>query len=90
MFKEAVQIEKSFITDAIPVKLIGMNADLMGQYIEFVADRLVQELGYKKIFNVSNPFDFMDMNPRIFPFNILFFNIAHARGCSFFISTAET
>lgn len=58
---EAVQIEKEFILEALPVKLIGMNSDLMSQYIEFVADRLLQELGNEKIYNVSNPFDFMDM-----------------------------
>jgi ribonucleoside-diphosphate reductase beta chain len=58
---EAVEIEKEFILDALPVKLIGMNSDLMSQYIEFVADRLLTELGNEKIFNVSNPFDFMEM-----------------------------
>ena len=58
---DAVEIEKEFITDALPVKLIGMNSDLMSQYIEFVADRLLNELIGKKIYNVSNPFDFMDM-----------------------------
>ncbi len=58
---EAVEIEKEFIIDALPVKLIGMNSDLMSQYIEFVADRLLVELGNEKVYNVSNPFDFMDM-----------------------------
>lgn len=58
---DAVEIEKEFVTDALPVKLIGMNADLMCQYIEFVADRLLVELECDKIFNVTNPFDFMDM-----------------------------
>ncbi len=58
---DAVAIEKTFICDALPVKLIGMNSDLMSQYIEFVADRLLVELGNEKVFNVSNPFDFMDM-----------------------------
>lgn len=58
---DAVNIEKEFITDALPVRLIGMNSDLMKQYIEFVADRLLVELGNEKIYNVSNPFDFMDM-----------------------------
>jgi ribonucleoside-diphosphate reductase beta chain len=58
---DAVEIEKEFILDALPVKLIGMNSDLMSQYIEFVADRLLQELGNDKEFNVSNPFDFMEM-----------------------------
>jgi ribonucleoside-diphosphate reductase beta chain len=58
---DAVAIEKEFISDALPVKLICMNADLMKQYIEFVADRWMNELGYPKLFNVSNPFDFMEM-----------------------------
>lgn len=58
---DAVAIEKEFITDAIPVRLIGMNSDLMGQYIEFVADRLLAELGNEKVYNATNPFDFMDM-----------------------------
>lgn len=58
---DAVNIEKEFVTDALPVKLIGMNAVLMSQYIEFVADRLLVELGNPKVYNVSNPFDFMDM-----------------------------
>ena len=58
---DAVEIEKVFVTDAIPVKLIGMNADLMKQYIEFVADRLLAELGCSKVYNSTNPFDFMDM-----------------------------
>ncbi len=58
---DAVAIEKEFVTDALPVKLIGMNSDLMCQYIEFVADRLLSELGCSKIFNSTNPFDFMEM-----------------------------
>lgn len=58
---DAVEIEKEFVTDALPVKLIGMNADLMCQYIEFVADRLLMELGCSKIYESSNPFDFMEM-----------------------------
>ena len=58
---EAVQIEKEFINDSIPCRLIGMNSDLMSQYIEFVADRLVMQLGYEKIYNSKNPFDFMEM-----------------------------
>ncbi len=61
IIKDAVTIEKEFVTDALPVKLIGMNADLMCQYIEFVADRLLGELGCAKIYGASNPFDFMDM-----------------------------
>ncbi|MFI5193478.1 MAG: ribonucleoside-diphosphate reductase small subunit [Chitinophagales bacterium] len=58
---EAVSIEKEFISEALPVRLIGMNADLMKQYIEFVADRWLAELGYAKIYKVVNPFDFMEM-----------------------------
>ena len=58
---DAVEIEKEFVTDALRGRLIGMNSDLMGQYIEFVADRLLMELGNDKVFNTSNPFDFMDM-----------------------------
>jgi ribonucleoside-diphosphate reductase beta chain len=57
----AVEIEKEFISESLPVKLIGMNADLMKQYIEFVADRLLVELGNDKIYNASNPFDFMEL-----------------------------
>jgi ribonucleoside-diphosphate reductase beta chain len=57
----AVEIEKEFILDALPVKLIGMNSELMSQYIEFVADRLLLELGNEKVYNVTNPFDFMEM-----------------------------
>ncbi len=57
----AVEIEKEFVTDALPVQLIGMNAELMRQYIEFVADRLLVELGCSKVYNASNPFDFMEM-----------------------------
>lgn len=58
---DAVTIEKEFVTDAIPVKLIGMNAELMCQYIEFVADRLLLALGCDKVYNATNPFDFMEM-----------------------------
>lgn len=61
IIRNAVEIEKEFVCDAIPVQLIGMNADLMCQYIEFVSDRLLLELGYAKIYNASNPFDFMEM-----------------------------
>lgn len=57
----AVKIEQEFVTDALPVNLIGMNAELMRRYIEFVADRLLVSLGCPKVYNVSNPFDFMDM-----------------------------
>tara|TARA_B100000497_G_C7396716_1_gene251921 strand:+ start:101 stop:514 length:414 start_codon:yes stop_codon:yes gene_type:complete len=61
IIKEAVEIEKEFICDALKCKLIGMNSKLMSQYIEFVADRLLSQLGYKKIWNTVNPFDFMEM-----------------------------
>jgi ribonucleotide reductase beta subunit family protein with ferritin-like domain len=59
--KEAVDIEKEFITSALPCKLVGMNDELMSQYIEFVADRLIVQLGYEKIYNSKNPFSFMEM-----------------------------
>ena len=58
---DAVEIEKEFVSDAIPVKLIGMNAELMCQYIEFCADRLLLTLGNDKVYNVENPFPWMDM-----------------------------
>lgn len=61
IIRDAVEIEKEFVTDALPVKLIGMNSDLMCEYIEFVADRLLSELGCPTIFNSKNPFDFMEM-----------------------------
>lgn len=60
MITNAVSIEQEFITDALPVDLIGMNAKLMRQYIEFVADRLLNSLGYPKFYNSANPFDFME------------------------------
>lgn len=58
---DAVAIEKEFVSESLPVDLIGMNAKLMQQYIEFVADRWLDELGYKTIYNTTNPFDFMEM-----------------------------
>ncbi|MBK7427075.1 MAG: ribonucleotide-diphosphate reductase subunit beta [Saprospiraceae bacterium] len=58
---DAVEIEKEFVSDALPVALIGMNADMMCQYIEFVADRLLSQLGNEKIYNTENPFPWMDM-----------------------------
>ena len=61
IIKEAVMIEKEFITEAIPCKMIGMNANLMMKYIEFVSDRLCVQLGYNKIYNSHNPFDFMEL-----------------------------
>ncbi len=59
--KEAVTIEKEFIVDSLPCKLIGMNSESMSQYIEFVADRLCTQLGYAKIFQSTNPFSWMEM-----------------------------
>jgi ribonucleoside-diphosphate reductase beta chain len=61
IIKEAVEIEKEFVTDALPVSLIGMNAELMRQYIEFVADRLLVELDCSRVYDSKNPFDFMEM-----------------------------
>jgi ribonucleoside-diphosphate reductase beta chain len=61
IIQDAVAIEQEFVTDALPVKLIGMNAKLMSQYIEFVADRLLVALGCSKVYNYTNPFDFMEM-----------------------------
>ena len=61
LITEAVEIEKEFIIDSIPCNLIGMNSKLMSTYIEFVADRLVQQLGYEPIYNSKNPFDFMEL-----------------------------
>ncbi len=61
IISDAVTIEKEFVTDALPVRLIGMNAELMCQYIEFVADRLLMELNCSKIYHSTNPFDFMEM-----------------------------
>ena len=58
---DAVEIEKEFVSDAIPVKLIGMNAELMQQYIEFVADRLLAALNQPKVYKVENPFPWMDL-----------------------------
>jgi len=61
IIKEAVEIETEFICEALPCRLIGMNSTLMTQYIQFVADRLSLQLGYDKIYNVANPFDFMEL-----------------------------
>lgn len=61
LIKEAVEIECEFICEALPCKLIGMNAELMSQYIKFVADRLAVQLGYDKIYNVANCFQFMEL-----------------------------
>ena len=59
IFAEAVEIEKKFITESLPVKLIGMNQDMMKEYIEYVSDYWLVKLGYSGIFNANNPFDFM-------------------------------
>ena len=59
--RDAVELEKEFITESLPVRLIGMNTESMSQYIEFVADHLLVELGLHKVYNTKNPFDFMDM-----------------------------
>jgi ribonucleoside-diphosphate reductase beta chain len=61
IIREAVQIEKEFITEALPCSLIGMNARDMSQYIEFVADRLALQFGIQKIYKSTNPFDFMEL-----------------------------
>jgi len=61
IIKEAVEIETEFICDALPCRLIGMNSEMMTQYIQFVADRLAVQLGYKKIYNAANPFDWMEL-----------------------------
>lgn len=61
IIKDAVDIETEFICDALPCRLIGMNSDMMTQYIKYVADRLSVQLGYDKIYNVTNPFSFMEM-----------------------------
>jgi ribonucleoside-diphosphate reductase subunit M2 len=60
IISEAVTIEQEFLTESLPVRLLGMNADLMCQYIEFVADRLLLALGNTKVYNATNPFDFME------------------------------
>jgi ribonucleoside-diphosphate reductase subunit M2 len=61
IIKDAVEIETEFICEALPCRLIGMNSQMMTQYIQFVADRLSVQLGYDKIYGVSNPFDFMEL-----------------------------
>jgi ribonucleoside-diphosphate reductase beta chain len=60
IIRDAVEIENEFITESIPCQMLGMNADLMTQYIKYVADRLTVQLGYDKIYNTQNPFDFME------------------------------
>ena len=60
MIKDAVEIEKNFFSDALPIAMLRMNIDKMSQYIEYVADQLIVELGYKKIYKAENPFLWMD------------------------------
>ena len=61
IISEAVEIESHFVTESLPVELIGMNSSLMNQYIKFIADRLLFSLGVKAKYNVTNPFEWMDM-----------------------------
>merc|ERR1712084_64649 len=61
IIRGAVEVERKFICEALPCDLIGMNSELMTQYIEFVADRLLTALGHPKLFNASNPFDWMEL-----------------------------
>lgn len=61
LFKEAVDIENEFINESLPCRLIGMNEGMMKEYIQFVADRLISQLGYEKLYNTKNPFDFMEL-----------------------------
>jgi ribonucleoside-diphosphate reductase beta chain len=61
MFREALEIEKRFITESLPVSLIGMNSELMSQYLEFTADLLIRDLGYKPLFGSKNPFEWMEL-----------------------------
>jgi len=62
IFREAVDIEERFITESIPCSMIGMNSELMKEYIKFIADRLLSQLGYEKIYNTRNPFQFMEFS----------------------------
>ena len=61
IIRDAVAIEKQFIIDALPCRLIGMNSDMMSEYIEYVADRLLTQMKYNKIFFAKNPFSFMEL-----------------------------
>lgn len=61
IIREAVVLEKEFLTESLPVELIGINSKLMGQYMEFVADRLIYDLGYPKIYGAKNPFPWMEI-----------------------------
>ena len=78
IIQEAVEIEKEFITESIPCRMIGMNSKLMCQYIEFVADRLILQLGYDKVYNSTNPFDFMELIS--IESKVNFFERTNARG----------
>jgi ribonucleotide reductase beta subunit family protein with ferritin-like domain len=60
IMKDAVSIEEKFIIESIPCRLIGMNEELMRQYIKFIGDRLLTQFGFEKIWNIENPFDWMD------------------------------
>ena len=60
MFEDAVETERVFICESLPCSLLGMNADLMEQYIKYVADRLITQLGYEKLYKVENPFTWME------------------------------
>jgi ribonucleoside-diphosphate reductase beta chain len=60
MMRDAVRVEKDFIIESMPCAMLGMNPDLMGSYLEFVADRLLTQLGYEKIYQARNPFPFME------------------------------
>jgi len=60
IIQDAVTIEQEYLTEALPVNMIGMNCELMKEYIEFVADHLMVELGFDKIYKTRNPFDFME------------------------------
>ena len=61
IFKEAVEISKNFVIESLPCKLIGMNSDKMSRYIEYVADKLLIDLGYNKLYKKRNPFKFMEL-----------------------------
>ena len=61
IIREAVEVEQTFVTQSLPVELIGMNSELMVQYIQFIADRLLQALGVQKHYKVENPFEWMEM-----------------------------
>ena len=70
--REAVELEHEFCCEALSCALVGMNAKLMGQYIDYVADRLLVALGYEKMYNTANPFDWMEMISLQVPFSAMF------------------